>query len=65
MNRYQEADAAFKIDGYLLPKPIEDHEQAFLRARAECAKHMREQTEVIAAMSYERFESWRKQKFRA
>lgn len=61
MDRYQEANAAFRIDGYYNPPPLASAvPAAFEAARAECLRNMRADVERVERLSWEQFIRGRK-----
>lgn len=61
MDRYQEANAAFRIDGYYSPPPLASAvPAAFEVARAECLSNMRADVERVERLSWEQFIRGRK-----
>lgn len=60
MTQYEAQNAAMLIDGYFLPRPLEQTAPAFERAKAECLKHMRRSIECLEAMSIETFRNTRR-----
>lgn len=58
INRFDEKNAAEKIDGYYRPTPMEDMQgtlAAVERARAECVGALRRQIECIEALPAAKF----------
>lgn len=60
MTQYEAQNAAWLIDGYLIPRNNEKAEAAFERAKAECLKHMHRSIECLEAMSIETFRNTRR-----
>ncbi len=58
MNRFDEKNAAEKIDGYYMPTPMENIRgtlAAVERARAQCVRALRRQIECIEALPATKF----------
>lgn len=61
MDRYQEANAAFRIDGYYSPPPMASAvPAAFEAARTECLRNMRADVERVERLTWEQFIRGRK-----
>lgn len=57
LDRYQRHNAAMKIEGYFFPRPLEETEKAFERARAEAVSHLRRQLEQVEQISFEQYKA--------
>jgi hypothetical protein len=60
LSQYEVQNAAALIDGYFIPRPLEQTESAFERARAECLKHMRRTVECLEEMTVEKYRDARR-----
>jgi hypothetical protein len=59
MNQYERANAAHKIDGYLLrvDMPGRTIEQEFAKAQAECLVHLQAQLDHVRSLNLDQFTS--------
>jgi hypothetical protein len=55
MDRYQQQNAAHKIDGYFTPRLDEATPPAFERAKQECLLHLREAMNQVEQLSVTQF----------
>jgi len=62
MNQYERANAAWKIEGYFVPRPLELHTQAFDRAKDELIKNLQRQMDCCKALTFDQYVSERKPK---
>lgn len=60
MNQYERQNAAWKVEGYFVPRPLEPMQDAFDRAKAELAKHLQRQLDCCNALTWEQYVSLRK-----
>ena len=61
MDQYQRANAVEKIDGYYLRiRPATKPQDEFLKAQAECAKHLRDQLAHVESLTFAQFAAAKK-----